>query len=132
MDGKKEAPRVYAGSERGLKRVLFRVLCRQNADLDIAIPDVVPVVLQIDPAGFSRAVIAHRFELALLDQRFPLVAAPFILDDFLAVEPVLDVITVDKDAALVPLADRLRQGMCRGVERVTRSRAGQRVLPVRM
>ena len=98
--------------------MVLGLLCRQRADLHAAIFDMVAVILQRDVPLHRLAVVLHLLELAPLHQRGPCVARQFVLDDLLAIEPMLDVIAVGHDLALVPCARRLGQIFLRRVQGV--------------
>ena len=77
------------------------------ADFDILKPDGIQVVLEQDRAcPIAKAFML--FILTFLETLLPIIAAVFDFDDFFAIEPVLDVITLGQDAALIPFADRLQ------------------------
>ena len=93
----------------------------QAADADVAEPELLTVMLEYDmPFAFLHEA---RFvgELALLDERGDLVAAPSVFDDLLAVEPVFDVVALDDEPCLIEFADGFgflfRVGGDQGVER---------------
>ena len=68
---------------------------------------------------------------ALLEALFPIIAADFELDDFCAIEPVLDLVALDVNAAVIPLADRLQWFVVRSRNQfVKRCRAVSRVLSI--
>src|SRR5690348_10628377 len=75
-----------------------------HADLDVPKLNLRPVILQADVALRQRAKRRPRSKLALGDACLPVVAPAFILDDFGAVEPLLDAIAVADDAKRAPLA----------------------------
>src|SRR5215510_13060865 len=81
--------------------------CRSElANLDIAIPDGVTVVLQQNVAFDGFAESFRIFELALCDALFEVLAAALELNHLHAIQPVLYVIASDDDTNLVEFADR--------------------------
>jgi hypothetical protein len=77
------------------------------ADLHVSIPNIVVVVLQEDgTCPISETFVFPIF--AVLEALFPVVTANFDLDDFLAIEPVLDVVAIGDNASVVPLPDGLQ------------------------
>src|SRR5258708_38733062 len=65
------------------------------------------VALNADEASFCQAVVGIFRELARRDLGLPVGTAKVVFDHLLAVQPMLDVIAVDDDARLVPLAEGL-------------------------
>src|SRR5258708_17640551 len=65
------------------------------------------IALNADESSFCQAIVGILRELARRDLGLPVGTAEVVFDDFLAVQPMLDVIAVDDDPRLVPLAERL-------------------------
>src|SRR6266536_1794139 len=82
-------------------------------DLEAAVADLVAVILQEDVALDPGAEAGDVLELAPGDGRLQLRAAEIVLEDLPRVQPVLDVVALDQDARLVPLAHRA-QGLVPG------------------
>jgi hypothetical protein len=79
----------------------------KGADLDVAEPNVVAVILQADVAAGILGEAGHALEFGFGDQFLGLGATPLVLDDLLLVEPVLGLIAFDHNAGLVPFAHGL-------------------------
>src|SRR5262249_652860 len=92
----------------------------EHLDLDATEGHLVAVVLEVDLALLEGAELFPLPELAPGDAAVPVFAAQLVADDLLAVEPVLDVVAVDDDPRLVPLADGPGRVLARGVQAVAR------------
>src|SRR5262245_45893240 len=89
----------------------------QRADSDMPQCQFARVVaLDAERARGREPEVREFPELARRDLRLPVRAAELVLDDFLPVEPVLDVRAVDDDAGRVPFAVRLDDARRRGVQ----------------
>src|SRR5262245_7510115 len=94
----------------------------QLANLDVAIPDGVVVVLQQDVAFGGFAESLRIFELALRNALFEILAATLELNHLHAIQPVLDVIAFDDYAREVEFADGIELFvLARGDQIVERS-----------
>src|ERR1700679_3563728 len=83
------------------------------------------IALNADVAFLGQSVVGLLRELARRDLGLPVGTAQVVFDDFLAVQPMLDVIAVDDDARLVPLAEWLDHAGGRPVQGVRGPRRGQ-------
>src|ERR1041384_1375966 len=75
-------------------------------DFDISKPNFVAVILQQDVTGKFGAElwVGHVFEFAFGHAGQNLVASQFVLQNFRAVEPVLDMIAPNQNARLIPFS----------------------------
>src|SRR5689334_6025580 len=112
------------GSSGCAARVLR--LAGDRTDLEVAVADGVAVVLQQDQAVLRLAEALDVLELALGDRLAERRAVERVAEDLGAVQPVLDVVAADDDAAGVPLARGLQGAVGGGHDVVERRR-----LPVR-
>src|SRR5262245_22595680 len=102
------------GRERRRLLPSSRSLLSQKAELDVAIPDQVAVVLQADVALADLAVVGRVLvELAGPEPLLPVGGVQLVLDDLLAVEPVLDLVLVGEDVGPVLVDDGVG-GVMRG------------------
>src|ERR1700733_7099902 len=83
------------------------------------------IALNADVAFLGQSVVGVLRELARRDLGLPVGTAEVIFDDFLAVQPMLDMIAIDDDARLVPLAKRLDHACGRTIQAVRRPRRGE-------
>src|SRR5580700_10149531 len=83
------------------------------------------IALNADVAFLGQSVVGVLRELARRDLGLPVGTAEVIFDDFLAVQPMLDMIANDDDARLVPLAKRLDHPRGRTIQAVRRPRRGE-------
>ena len=103
--------------------------CRQqHLDLDVPERDLGLVLLQDDVAGFREAVVGPRLEFTVRDLCLPRVGPQLVLEQLLAVHPVLDVAPLDHDAAFVPFARRLGDVDGRRIQVVIGTRSAVAVL----
>src|SRR5687767_1656101 len=84
---------------------------------NVAELDFVAVILEADVPLRRLAVVRHRLELARCNFLVPLRASEIVFDDLRAVEPVLDMITVDSNARRVPLSRRKNDAAWRRIQR---------------
>lgn len=96
------AVEVFAIKERGPAGVGTELL-----DGDVAIPDLVAVILEEEAAAGVGGEVGVAFELGGGVGGFPFVATDGDVDDEFVVEVVLEVAAYDDDAGGVPLADGL-------------------------
>src|SRR2546422_366427 len=96
----------------------FELRGSQSAHANLAIPDLVAVMLQINEAGLFLRETRHVFKLAAGDQLIELCAAEFELHHLDAIEPILNLVALSNDADLVPFADRLELLVLRRDQRV--------------
>ena len=82
------------------------LLLAQRPDLDRAEPHRLPVILQDDPPH-RRNAERRVLELAGCHPLLPVVGADLEVRDLHAVQPMLDLLALGDNAALVPLADRV-------------------------
>src|ERR1700677_1623754 len=83
------------------------------------------IALNADVAFLGQSVVGVLRELARRDLGLPVGTAEVIFDDFLAVQPMLDMVAIDDDARLVPLAKRLDHACGRTIQAVRRPRRGE-------
>jgi hypothetical protein len=88
------------------------------------------VALQGEVALARQAVVRPHGELARLDLRLPVRTPELILQEFEAVEPVLDVRAPGDDPRGVPVADGLEMSRGRRIEAIRCPRTGQAGLVV--
>src|SRR5262245_36357371 len=84
----------------------YMTLRFQPANLDVAVPHGVAMILQQDVAFGGFAETLRVFELALGDVLFQFLAAALEFEDLDAVQPVLNVVAFDNDARVVEFAGR--------------------------
>src|ERR1700722_18685243 len=83
------------------------------------------IALNADVAFLGQSVVGVLRELARRDLGLPVGTAQVVFDDFLAVQPMFDVIAVDDDARLVPLAEWLPRAGGAAAQRARRPRGGE-------
>ena len=103
-----------SGSANGRHRLVVVNL----AQLDVAEPHGISMILQRNVAFLGFAELFPTFELALGKFLVPIFAPHFHINNFLAVEPMFDVVLIDQDTCCVPLANRFYGFHIRGVHRV--------------
>src|SRR5579884_1411156 len=81
----------------------------QLTDLDVLERGRVVMLGQKNWAGDFVSEVMDVLEFAVRDGFFEFRAAEFVLDDFHAVEPVLDVVALEQHARMVPLAGRMER-----------------------
>src|SRR5439155_8496722 len=99
----------------------------QSAHANLAIPDLVAVMLQVEVAGFFLREARHILEFALHNQPVQWVAAQLVFHHLHPVEPVLGVTALDDQAHLVPFSDRFQPRVLRSNQRIERAGGGFRI-----
>src|SRR3989449_2752219 len=115
---------------RTSSQTTWRGRSRQHPDLDVAVRDLVTMVLETDVAGGVTPVMRVTGELARLDFRRPVGTPELVVDHLHAVQPVLDVFPLHHESHLVPLARGLHDAGRRGIHVVGRTRRRETRLAV--
>src|SRR6185437_11912336 len=109
------------------------VVATSVANLDVAEREYAVVIsLNSNVSGPRKSVVRPRRELARLDLGFPVGALQIVLEQLLAVHPVLHMITLHDDKTRIPLVCRLHDTGWRRIYSIRRSSGRQTTLSVGM